>query len=780
MAVRPGNRWWWDVLENGPSSVYASYFDVDWEPADERLRNKVLLPILAGRYGQAVDARDIRVEREEGAFFVAYGEQRFPAAPRSLDDLLRAAGGAIRSDDLLALADAFEALPPATATDRESVQRRHRDKEALRRWLAGLLSSDVGAARAVDDAVSTLNSDPAALDDFLQRQNYGLAFWGTARRELDYRRFFDISELAGVRVEDRQVFDDTHRLVFEWLGDGSLDGVRVDHIDGLRDPKEYLERVRSAAPESWVVVEKILEEGERLPSWPVDGTTGYDFTNLVAGLFVDPAGEQELTDLYASFTGGPARWEEVARASKDLVVRDVLASEVGWLTALFVEVAAGHRATRDYTRWELREALAEVLVAFPVYRTYGSADRSAAEADRRYLSHAVGTAIDRRPDLDADLFRFLGSVLTLDVAGPAEQELAVRFQQASGPVMAKGLEDTAFYRYNRLVALNEVGGDPGKFGVSVDEFHLANAERAASWPRALLATSTHDTKRSEDVRARLCLLSEDPARWREAVERWPHRIDRNTEYLLYQTLVGAHPLDADRAIEYMTKATKEAKVHTSWVEPDAEYDEALAAFIKELIGDPSFGADLDAFVAPLITPGRLNSLAQQLLKLTSPGVPDIYQGTELWDLSLVDPDNRRPVDYDERRRLLASGLDPATAWRDRADSGLPKLLLTQRALHLRRRLPTAFGPDSTYEPLEVRGDHADHVVAFLRRGERGAFITAVPRLVLGGWAASAEVRVPGAEWRSELGGAGVQGGWVSVGALFADFPVALLSHEGAL
>ncbi|MBV8979910.1 MAG: malto-oligosyltrehalose synthase, partial [Acidimicrobiia bacterium] len=639
-----------------------------------------------------------------------------------------------------------------------------------------------GAARAVDDAVASLNADPAALDDFLQRQNYRLAFWGTARRELDYRRFFDISELAGVRVEEMQVFEDTHRLVLEWLADGSLAGVRVDHIDGLRDPEEYLGRLRSAVPEGWIVVEKILEDEERLPaSWPVGGTTGYDFTNLVTGLFVDPAGEQALTDFYGSFTGAPAQWEEVASASKELVVRDVLASEVARLTALFSEVAAAHRSTRDYTRWELREALAEVLVAFPVYRTYAVAGRPASDVDRQYVSHAVETAAARRRDLDAGLFRFLGSVLTLDVTGRAEQELALRFQQASGPVMAKGLEDTAFYRYNRLVALNEVGGDPGRFGVSAEEFHRANAERLASWPDALLATSTHDTKRSEDVRSRLCLLSEDPARWRDALERWPHRIDRNTEYLLYQTLVGAHPLDADRAIEYMTKATKEAKVHTSWVEPNSSFDEALAAFIKELLSDDQFLADLDGFVAPLVAPGRVNSLAQQLLKLTSPGVPDIYQGTELWDLSLVDPDNRRPVDYDVRRRLLASRADPATVWRDEAGSGLPKLLLTQRALHLRQRMPSAFGPDSTYEPLEVRGELADHVVAFVRQGAGGAVVTVVPRLVLqlDDWRGT-EVRLPAGDWRSELGGIPVGGGWVPVGELFADFPVALLSREAAV
>ncbi|HMC71141.1 MAG TPA: hypothetical protein VKJ07_18435, partial [Mycobacteriales bacterium] len=401
MAVRPGNHWWWDVLENGPSSLYASYFDVDWDPPDERLHNRVLLPVLADHYGRTVDGGGISVAREGGAFFVLYGDDRFPAAPRSLDGILWRAADAVASDDLAAFADAFAGLPPAGATDRESVDRRHRDKEALRRWLQRLLADDDAVARAVDEVIAKLNSDPDELDQFLQRQNYRLAFWGTARRELDYRRFFDISELAGLRIEDPEVFADTHQRVLAWLADGTLDGVRVDHVDGLRDPEGYLRRLHERAPDAWVVVEKILESRERLPSsWPVQGTTGYDFTNLVGGLFVDPAGEAALTAVYASFTGDPAGWDDVVYASKELVVRDVLASELARLTTLFSDVAAAHRTTRDFTRWELREALAEVLAAFPVYRTYAVAGRPATEDERRYVSAAVETAADRRPDID--------------------------------------------------------------------------------------------------------------------------------------------------------------------------------------------------------------------------------------------------------------------------------------------------------------------------------------------------------------------------------------------
>ena len=442
-------------------------------------------------------------------------------------------------------------------------------------------------------------------------------------------------------MEDEQVFTDTHALVLRWLGEGVLDGVRIDHPDGLRDPEAYCQRLHRAAPQAWIVVEKILEPGERLrDSWPVAGTTGYDFLNRVGGLFVDPAGEQPLTELYAEFTGESVDYPALVRAKKHQALHELLGSDVNRLTALFVEVCERHRRHRDYTRYELHEVLREVIACFPVYRTYVQAEAGhVTDDDVRYVTEAVERAKSCRPELDAALFDFLQDLLLLRVRGDLEGELVMRFQQLTGPTMAKGLEDTLFYCFNRLVSLNEVGGDPGHFGVSPAAFHQACLEAQRRWPQGMLATSTHDTKRSEDVRVRIHLLSEIPARWAEAVRRWAARNeryrrggwpDRNTEYLLYQTLVGAWPLEVERAVTYMEKAIREAKVHTSWTHTNADYEEAVRGFVTDVLADPEFTADLAAFVASLVHAGRVNALAQTLLKLTAPGVPDLYQGTEVW------------------------------------------------------------------------------------------------------------------------------------------------------
>ncbi len=460
-----------------------------------------------------------------------------------------------------------------------------------------------------------------------------------------------------------------------------------------------------------MVVEKILEHGEALPAtWPVAGTTGYDFLNVVAGLFVDPAGEEPLTRLYGEVTGrGPAdapSWDDAVAEGKNLVLREVLGADVNHLVNRLVTVCEQHRRYRDYTRRDLHEALWEVLACFPVYRTYVRPEEPPDEADVAVVETAVAAAADRRPQIDPELFSFLRDLLLLRVPGEAEVDFGLRFQQVTGPVMAKGVEDTAFYRFNRLVSLNDVGGDPGRFGTTVDEFHAFNRRMAADWPATMLATSTHDTKRSEDVRARIGLLSEIPAEWADTVRRWTlmnarHKTpapnaaalpDANTEYLLYQTLVGAFPLSAERAVAYMEKASREAKEHTSWIDPEPAYDDALRGFIEAVLADPEFAADLVEFVGPLVDPGRTVSVAQALLKLTSPGVPDLYQGTEVWDLSLVDPDNRRPVDYGARRSLLEKvrGLEAADV-RALADEGAAKLWTVWRALAVRREHPEAFG-----------------------------------------------------------------------------------------
>ncbi|HEY7850573.1 MAG TPA: malto-oligosyltrehalose synthase, partial [Ktedonobacterales bacterium] len=638
------NSWWWDVLENGPSSRYAAYFDVDWDPPEVRLRNAVLMPILADHYGRELEAGELRLAREGGGFVVRYKDHILPVAPRSVGPLLTQAAERCASDDLAFLADAFGSLPHASRADTTSVMRRHRDKEVLRRQLGDLGQRDQRVADAIDATLTEINSAPQALDELLERQNYRLTYWRAAERELDYRRFFDINTLAGLRAEDERVFDDTHALILRWLEQGAVSGVRVDHIDGLRDPEAYLRRLREHAPDVWIIVEKILEREERLPAtWPVAGTTGYDFLNVVGGLFIDPAGETPLTDLYTDFTGQPADYAEIVRAKKLLTLRETLGSDVNRLTALWLAICQQRWRTRDYTRHELGDALRETIASLPIYRTYVRAEPGIVrEEDVRVIREAAEAARARRPDLAPELFSFLGDVLQLRARGDLESELVMRFQQLSGPAMAKGAEDTACYCYNRLVALNEVGGDPGVFGRSVDAFHAFCAATQERWPQTMLTTSTHDTKRSEDVRARLSLLSELPERWGEAVRRWSARNerlrtgdapDRNAEYLLYQTLVGAWPIEQARVSEYMLKAAREARQQTSWTAPNAEYEQALQAFIAGALADEEFTDDLRALVDGLTTPGWITSLAQTLLKLTAPGVPDIYQGCDLWDMS---------------------------------------------------------------------------------------------------------------------------------------------------
>jgi (1->4)-alpha-D-glucan 1-alpha-D-glucosylmutase len=783
MAIgTPDNAWWWDVLENGPSSVYASYFDVDWDPPESKLRNTVLLPVLGDHYGRVLEAGELRLRRDGGSFSVEYFENRWPVAPRSLDALLATAAQRCDSDELESVAAAFGRLPLATATDPGSVRERHRDKEVLRDRLAALCESAPEVAAAVDHVVGDVNADADALDALLERQNYRLAFWRTAGRELDYRRFFDITTLIGLRTEDPAVFEDTHRRILEWVGEGVLDGLRIDHPDGLRDPSGYLDRLADATGHAWVVVEKILERGERLPStWATAGTTGYDFLNRVGGLFVDPTGERAMTALFQELTGTTERWEEVVVAKKHLVLREVLAADLIRLTHLFVAVCERHRRYRDYARNELHDVLREVVASFPVYRTYvRPGEEPVSEQDREHIETAMADVERRRPDLDADLLDFLRRLLLGELVGEAERELVERFQQLTGPVMAKGVEDTAFYTFNRLASLNEVGGDPGAFGTSVEEFHAACAEAQERWPTAMLATSTHDTKRSEDVRARISLLSEIPDEWAAFATRWVRPdgpVDANAQYLLLQVLVGAWPLEPDRAVAYMEKASKEAKEHTSWIDPDPAYDEALQRHVRDLLADEAFQGKLATFVQPLVEHGRRASLAQALLKLTTPGVPDIYQGTELWDLSLVDPDNRRPVDYRRRRALLAE-LDGMKA-EDvlaRSDDGLPKLLVTREALALRARRPEAFGAGATYRPLGVSGDRADNVVAFTRSEQ---VVVVVPRLTLrldGQWDRTT-VRLPVGRWRNVFTGDEVAGGQeVGVADLLAAFPVALLEN----
>ncbi len=787
------NAWWWDVLENGPASRYAAYFDVDWKPPEAKLRDTVLLPVLGDHYGRVLEAGELTLRRDGGSFTIAYHEHVVPVAPRSLDEILARAAEQVRSDELAFLADSFGKLPLSTETDPLSLIRRHRDKEVLRRVLARLCWEHHEIAQAIDQQVQEINASPTALDALLERQNYRLAYWRTAGQELDYRRFFDINTLVSLRIEDPRVFEDTHVVVLDWVRKGVLDGLRVDHPDGLRDPRQYVERLHEFAPGGWIVVEKILEPGERLPDdWPVAGTTGYDFLNRVTGLLIDASGEVPLTEFFARFTGVAADYQSMVRDKKHLVLKELFGSDLARLTSLLVNICERQKRYRDYTRRDLSGMLREVIACFPVYRTYIEADSGRiCDRDRQYIDEAIEAAKRNRPEIDADLFDFFRDLLQLRVTGPLESEMVMRFQQHTGPVMAKGVEDTVFYNYNRLVALNEVGGDPGRFGVSLDEFHARCHETQERWPTSMLASTTHDTKRSEDVRARIALLSEIPEAWAAAVERWAaanerHKRDgmpdRNLEYLLYQTLVGAWPIDVERIVTTMMKAAREAKAYTSWNTPNPAYEEAVSSFITALLADDAFLDDLKAFVSPLIEPGRINSLAQTLIKLTAPGVPDLYQGTELWALSLVDPDNRRPVDYETRRRLLAELADaPLEEIVRRSDEGMPKLHLIRQALHLRRRRPEWFGEGGDYTPLKALGPKHDHVVAFARGKGGGGCIAVAPRLPirLGGRWEGTTLDLPDRPWFNELTGEDVTGGTTRVVDLLGRFPVALLSQANA-
>ncbi|WP_029725352.1 malto-oligosyltrehalose synthase [Desulfotignum balticum] len=732
------NPWWWDLLENGPASRFAGFFDVDWHSGANRWPGKLLLPVLGNHYGRILEDGELQLSYEDGNFAIHYHEHLFPVAPSSAAEILSTAG-----------------------------------------------EDDGSKESRIKTEVTRLNHDPDALDTVIEQQHYRLAFWRMADTDLGYRRFFNISDLAGIRVEDKTVFAAVHALPLAWVKKGWVQGLRIDHPDGLWDPAQYFHRLQKACPDAWIVVEKILEPKENLASdWPVAGTTGYDFMNLAGGLFVNPASEEVLTQLYADFTGIQQPFEALVHECKHLVLTTILQSEIRRLTSLFEEICERHRRHRDYSRQELRRALCQTAIHFPVYRSYVSASENrVSEEDEHHIDAAIEGAAMVRSDLDPELFLFLKDLLLLQTRGALETELAMRFQQLTGPAMAKGVEDTAFYRYHRLICLNEVGGDPGRFTVTLRQFHTACARAQKEHPLGLLASTTHDTKRSEDVRARLALLSEIPDPWADAVRRWAsnnarHRSggvpDANTEYLLYQTLVGAWPIDLERICAYMEKAVKEAKVHTSWTAPNNAYERGLADFIAAVLADRAFCTDLENFVADLIAPGRINSLAQTLIKLTAPGVPDIYQGTELWDLSLVDPDNRRPVDFALRRRQLGQlpQLDPEAIMAG-MDKGLPKLWVIRQILHLRRAHPVLFGPRADYCPLYATGQKADHLVAFFR-GQ--AVISLAPRLVMGlnnDWDDTI-VALPSGKWHNVLTGDEADGGAVRLQELLRRFPVGLL------
>lgn len=792
MGVQGGdNVWWLDVLENGQASAYAGFFDIDWTPTKANLHGKVLLPVLGNRYGAVLESANLqlRFDAEHGEFSIYYYEHRFPIDPAEYPHILAhrmdTLSTRLGSDNPLlmeyqSLVTAFRNLPSRNEGALERQLERRRDKEVHKRHLVGLVEKSSDIAWFLEENLLLINGTAGESSSFdllhhlIEAQAYRLAFWRVASDEINYRRFFDINDLAGLRMENDEVFDATHQLLLRLVKEGKLDGLRLDHPDGLYDPEAYfcklVEQCRRVGHAPYLVVEKILAVHENLrASWPVHGTTGYEFTNLLNGLFVVTSAARRMQRLYKSFVGEPINFDDLLYRSKKLIMKTALSGELNVLANHISKIAEADRQTCDYTLNGLRTALAEIVACFPVYRGYISAREVKAE-DRHNVERATIAAKRRSTTADTSIFDFLRDVLTLAAAdgkSPVyyEQVLAftMKFQQFTSPVMAKGMEDTSAYIYHRLLSLNEVGGDPRQFGVSRTAFHRANQARAENWPHAMLTTSTHDTKHSEDVRARLNVLSEIPAAWRLALRHWSrtnrnlkHTVDGmlvptpNDEYFIYQTLLGIWPQtkpDANemaslaiRMQEYLVKAVREAKIHTSWINPNTAYEEAIVAFANALINAPADGAFLTDFLPfqrQIAWLGMFNSLSQTLLKLTVPGVPDIYQGCESWDFSLVDPDNRRPVDFNHRRTMLDALQTLAMqtpqqrsagvrALCDTLEDGRAKLLIVISALALRERWPEVF-LQGKYLPLAVKGQHAAHLCAFARIAGGRSVIVVAPR-----------------------------------------------------
>ena len=818
-----GNAYWMDVLENGPSSTYADFFDIDWRPVKKELENKILIPILGEQYGAILENGELRLAFEEGSFFIYYYDHKLPIVPKTysnilalgIEDLERELSAlAPQFQELMSVVTALRHLPPSTEQNPELIAERYREKEVVKRRLWNLYQNSSAIRGFIDANVTIFNGikgDPRSfdlLDALLREQVYRISHWRVATEEINYRRFFDINSLGAIRMEDPAVFEMTHRLIFRLVATGKVSGLRIDHADGLRNPEDYIKRLQSGCfirmygdvsetprPEGndvedmeaalrkkygrilaadpsykpfYIIGEKILLKGEKLPEdWPVFSTTGYDFANQLNGLFVDTSNAKAFEALYTRFMQHRIDFQDAVYEKKKLVMQASMSSEVNTLGHYLNRISEQNRHTRDFTLNSLIKSIVEVIACFPVYRTYINSFE-VLERDRQYIEAATGRAKRQNPAISASVFDFIRDVLLLripdtmaDEFKPAWLDFVKRFQQITGPVMAKGVEDTVFYLYNRLVSLNEVGGSPERFGITLEAFHGQNIERCKSRPLAMLASTTHDTKRSEDVRARINVLSEIPEQWREGLYRWSRQnrklkmiVDgkpvpsRNEEYLLYQTLVGAWPFCdpagdefgefRSRIKQYMLKAMREAKVHTSWISPNSLREDAVMYFVDSILQESRhnvFLHDFASFQAVTSACGMFNSLSQTLLKIASPGIPDLYQGNELWDFSLVDPDNRRPVDYGLRIALLDDLLQKEATLglmetarevvASRYD-GRVKLYLTSKALTFRRDNREIF-ESGRYLPLPVEGACQEHVCAFERSVDERAFLVVAPR-----------------------------------------------------
>ncbi|RMH31502.1 MAG: malto-oligosyltrehalose synthase [Nitrospirae bacterium] len=795
------NPWWQDVLENGPSSRYASYFDIDWTPAKPELENKVLLPILGDQYGIVLENQEIVLCYEEGVFFLRYYTNRLPLDPKTWLLIL-----SFRQDELSqqleetdaslleyqSIMTAISNLPSRTERDQDRIAVRYREKEVIRRRLATLTQDSPFIAQFLAESIRMLNGTRGVrrsfdlLDALVSDQAYRLAYWRVASEEINYRRFFDINELAAIRMEHPGVFEDVHQLVFRMLQQGAVTGLRIDHVDGLYDPRDYLHKWQAWAQEHlpvspddrgravFLVVEKILGKNEPLcEDWPIHGTTGYDFLALVNNVFIHTEHQQAFDKLFARFTKEPMDLDELLYRCKRLIMSSSMSSEINALGHRLDQLSERDRRTRDFTLNSLIHAIREIIAGFPVYRTYVTPDPQEAvmDRDRLYIRLAVARAKRRNPTLSNLVFDFIRTLLLKEFSDEAGWDwenacpFVMKFQQTTSPVTAKGVEDTACYVYNRFLSVNEVGSELEQFGLDLDTFHHRMEERCARWPHSLSTTSTHDTKRSEDVRARLNVLSELPKEWARCISRW-HRLNRrartliedrhvpdpNEEYLLYQTLIGAWPFEdlddqayaafVDRIQQYMNKALREAKRHTSWLNPHIDYEHGVQTFIAKILDRTRPNPFLQEFLPfqrKIAGYGIYNSLSQLLIKVTAPGIPDFYQGAELWDFHLVDPDNRQPVDFAVRHTLLAelqrqsthhSRLAFLRTLLEQPADGRIKLFVTWSSLQFRKSHAEAF-LNGTYQALEAHGDRKFHVCAFARIHESCTAVTIVPRFVTG-------------------------------------------------
>jgi (1->4)-alpha-D-glucan 1-alpha-D-glucosylmutase len=867
--ARSANPWWIDVLENGPSSRFAHFFDIEWHPVKDELAGKVLIPTLGDQYGAVLERRELTLAYRDGPFVIQYYEDWLPVAPDTFGQILgpdldgwlaQHAGGDGGIDlgdveELRSIITAAENLPPRSAREAEPIVVRAREKEVVKRRLGALVGRSAPIRAYLDDVIARINGiagDPRSfdrLDQLLNAQSYRLAHWRVASEEINYRRFFDVNQLAALRMEDPAVFDEVHRFVFELVARGAATGLRVDHVDGLYAPGDYLRRLQdraaavgpaapapaltaataseggAAAGEAtdaagplplYLVVEKILAPDEQVPpEWPVHGTTGYEFVAVVNNLFVDKRREPDLDRIYTRFLRerkGDLRFDDLAYRSKRLVMRETMSGDINSLGHRLNRFSERNRHFRDFTLNSLIATLREVIACFPVYRSY-VADGAVGEQDRRYIEEAIRCAKQHAPSVTPLVFDFVEELL-LKRGTPAsadECEMRARFigkfQQITSPVAAKGIEDTTFYIYNRLLSLNEVGSDPTRFGSDPDAVHAWMIERRRRWPAALSTTATHDTKRGEDVRARINAISELPGEWQKAIATWRglnrrakterHGVaapDPNEEYLIYQTLIGAWPFDPDeepgfaaRIKAYLVKAMREAKVHTSWLMPDEAYEAAVLTFVDRILDHRRpFLAAFKPLQTRIAEIGVYNSLAQLLIKITAPGVPDFYQGTELWDLSLVDPDNRRPVDYALRSRLLAEvtpepGGHAALAHSllHRRVHGRIKLFTATEALRTRAAMAPLFS-DGAYLPLRVDGPNRQSVFAFARRHQSAVAITCVPRLVAGMVAAQQDPPLDPALWNGTSIHLPHALGLPSLRDVFTDTPVPLRHQDDGM